>query len=433
MSEAPLLQSDVLSPKTFEAKKEKLGAVVQDSGIPILSWSRGSPFDPAKALLPKSHGKISIDISSPSNMENYFYSEQEKEGNEDREEGDEGDDDEESTTAKLAQPHKLDYGTNDSIFEESPTTKSEVSFTLKEANMLQEAVADDHDDSGVIEEDSAVVFGRNSAGDDQDDDDESEDDEVDEEVRAESLEHSLYSTNFPENESIADEAKDAGGDGKKDDEDNEDDDDYMDEGRDLSQSQSDNEEYNMDHLDRLSQDSLGSGSIANDETVSALNGEEDDDDDDEEEEASGGAVEGTLASYLGLLQSQGDAVNVLNEEKLDQYAGEILRSAKKDGRGQTAGFDLDSIMRDYDAVMSAGKKSGTGLPDDDEEEDILSMGRQESRNMIQTMMADVARIKSNAHQEGAGQGAGQRKKGSGEKGITKKGAAAKGTKKGRGS
>ena len=286
LSEAPLLASDVVSPKTFaENRHLHKGSTVQDTGIPILSWSRGSPFDPIKALQPKSRGKAA-DLLSPNNMENYFCAPtgKEEKDDEDREEDDDdGEENVDMNGSLMTGPdlgvvqQKLDYGTsNDSnIFEESPTTKSEVSFGAHEPMSTMAIDTSDYNvnESDVVEEESAVIFGRNDGDEDEmGNDDEEEAEEVEDRLTAEDAANSLYSTqsvdpfsyNFPTQEvdtSVVEElALDAGDDERfadgqdqdqqEEEEDDDDEDDY--------------EGYPATDFDRLSQDSLGSASLAGD-------------------------------------------------------------------------------------------------------------------------------------------------------------------------
>ena len=290
LSEAPLLASDVVSPKTFAENRHGLkGSTVQDTGIPILSWSRGSPFDPIKALQPKSRGKAS-DLLSPNNMENYFCAPTGKEEKDDEDREEDDDDGEETgdiNGSMLSGPdlgivqQKLDYGTsNDSnIFEESPTTKSEVSFGAHEP--MSTLVVDNSDyninASDVVEEESAVIFGRNYGDeDDMGNEDEEEADEVEDRLTAEGAANSLYSSNsvdpfsfnFPTQEvdtSVVEElALDAQdderlADGQKQEEEQEEEEEEEDD-----EEEDDYEGYPANDFDRLSQDSLDSASLAGD-------------------------------------------------------------------------------------------------------------------------------------------------------------------------
>ena len=299
LSEAPLLASDVVSPKTFAENRHLKGSTVQDTGIPILSWSRGSPFDPIKALQPKSRGKAS-DLLSPNNMENYFCAPtgKEEKDDEDREEDDGNDEGGEENgdlnNSLMSGPNlgivqqKLDYGTgNDSsIFEESPTTKSEVSFGANEPiHTVPIDISDYHiNESDVVEEESAVMFGKNYGDEDATgNDEETEAEEVEDHLTAEQAANSLYSShsvdpfsyNFPTQEvdtSVVEElAMNAGEDER-----------YAD-GADQEQEEEEEEEddeeedeyegYPATDFDRLSQDSLGDASLAGDGSVVMATGD----------------------------------------------------------------------------------------------------------------------------------------------------------------
>ena len=114
--------------------------------------------------------------------------------------------------------------------------------------------------------------------------------------------------------------------------------------------------------------------------------------DEEAVEDDAAILDGTLASYLGLIHGDNnDGVNLLNESKLDEYASEILRSAKKDGKSYGNSFDLESIMKDYDEVMSQNDDYG-----DVEVDYVINMGRTVSRSMINNVIADVADLKKNS-------------------------------------
>jgi len=359
--ETPLLTSDILSPATHLAKHGDKASAIQDSNIPILSWARGSPFDAAKAVPSSSktgRGLPGAEILSPTNMEHYFCASDKDADAEDRQEfdGDDADADVDDGTALGSGSgavvpvvkQRLEYGGGggDGMLEESPTTKSEMSFGGGEPVNPRLDVDTTHDDSGVVEEESAVVFGRNYTGgaeDGDDDDDEEEKEEEEEEgdevkeddnlvaaalaAAERGLSSSLQSHTLGA-ETPVDEAHAAG--------DDDDDDEEGEEGEEDGEEEYDDEYngYDVTDFDRLSQGSLATGSDGVDLEGSAATGtraqggqdaEDDDDEDDDEDDdgegdgagavaASADALEGTLASYLGLMHGNGDAVNVLDDK-----------------------------------------------------------------------------------------------------------------------
>jgi hypothetical protein len=365
--ETPLLTSDILSPATHLAKHGDKASAIQDSNIPILSWARGSPFDAAKAVPSSSktlRGLPGAEILSPTNMEHYFCASDKDADAEDRQEFDGDDADVDDGTAHGSGSgavvpvvkQRLEYGGGggDGMLEESPTTKSEMSFGGGEPVNPRLDVDTTHDDSGVVEEESAVVFGRNYTGgaEDGDDDDDDEDDEGEEVKEDDNLvaaalaaaERGL-SSSLPSHtlgaETPVDEAHAAG--------DDDDDDDEGEEGDEDGEEEYDDEYngYDVTDFDRLSQGSLATGSDGVDFEGSTATGTraqggqdaEYDDDDDEDDEgegdgagavaASADALEGTLASYLGLMHGNGDAVNVLDDKVtptlLPPLSGHALR------------------------------------------------------------------------------------------------------------